>query len=298
LFTNLYFLRDPILRDHNFSDFWDDPGGGGGDPIEQVSADEIERYIRDSYRPNSVKPEMAEGFPPDFYPILRRTFSRPCCESFIRAHPALPITPRDYFLSKAFQFVYSAVVIRYNPDAEILTDRIAVPTSSEIAAALAATLDSFTDENLMTLFDPEFSWWWDLYGDTMRFDLETVLKHFAIRLKGMGSHEGSTQDYPTEEEFFQDIEPAASTLFTQSHPEHAVAAEKAERRRLLEEFKTKCKLAGRKITNADIGLAVKPDSKDPRTIVDKWRACDRRYELYNAQFRRMFREKLALIKGA
>ena len=116
MFKNLYFLRDPAFRNHNFSDFWNAPGGGGGDPIEQISDEAIAGYIRRSYLPDSVMPGRAEGFPPDFHPILPVTLSRPSCESFIRAYLALPVTPRDYYLSKAFQFAYSVVVIRYFPE--------------------------------------------------------------------------------------------------------------------------------------------------------------------------------------
>jgi hypothetical protein len=70
-----------------------------------------------------------------------------------------------------------------------------------------------------------------------------------------------------------------------------VPAERAERRRLLNEYKAKCKAAGRKITYDDIGLAVKPGSQRPRTIVDKWRAGHPDYEGYTEKFLRMFREK-------
>jgi hypothetical protein len=197
LFKNLYFLRDPTFRDHNFSDFWNSPGGGGGDPVEQVSDVEIEKYIRRSYLPNSVRPAVAEGFPPDFNPILPITLSQPCCESFIRAYPTLPVTPRDYYLSKAFQFAFSAVVIHYFPDAAILTDPMAVPPSFTIAESLASSLDIIQERHLAAICEPELRWWWDLYDDTTRLDLEKVLKRFRTRLRRMASHKDTTHDEPT-----------------------------------------------------------------------------------------------------
>lgn len=72
--------------------------------------------------------------------------------------------------------------------------------------------------------------------------------------------------------------------------------EKAARTRERDEYKAECKRAGLKITDDDIGRAVKPNSKRPRDIVQKWRACDPRYEVCDPLIRRVFREKSHLRK--
>jgi hypothetical protein len=86
-------------------------------------------------------------------------------------------------------------------------------------------------------------------------------------------------------------------------------AERAERKPLLDECKAEwSEQAAHKITNEDIGRAVNADLNDLRTLVQKWRVCDRRYEGYRARFLKLFREKpylnpewrqaQGLVKGA
>ena len=178
MFLNLYYLRDPAFRNHNFSDFWND---GGGDPILRVSAEKIQTYITASYRPDPQRPGRLEGFPPDFNCILPMTLSDSCCASFIRTHPELPIAPRDYVLSKAYQFLHAMILIRYSRDAESSGDTWAWPEPFEIRHTLQQSLDQISVEQLKKLCTDDPDWWWDTYADTLRYDLEAVLKKLRTR---------------------------------------------------------------------------------------------------------------------
>jgi hypothetical protein len=70
-----------------------------------------------------------------------------------------------------------------------------------------------------------------------------------------------------------------------------IKAKRSERKRCLQEYKAECEGAGRKVTDADIGRELKPNSKNPRTIVQKWRICDPRYDGYDPKIRQLFHEK-------
>jgi hypothetical protein len=53
---------------------------------------------------------------------------------------------------------------------------------------------------------------------------------------------------------------------------------KAERKALRDAYKAECKAAGVKVTDEMIGRAANSDWKDGRTAVQKWVACDQRYD--------------------
>src|SRR5713101_1649334 len=97
MFRNLYFFS-PNFRNHNFSDFFDD--------IREDSEVYLEAALKEGYADG--------GLEPYFYSILPLTMSPESCASFIRANPQLPITERDYYLSKLFQFLYVPIKIRFS----------------------------------------------------------------------------------------------------------------------------------------------------------------------------------------
>jgi hypothetical protein len=173
LFLNLYYLRDSAFRDHNFSDFWNE--GGGGEPIEPVPERRIVWYIRESYAPDPLRPGRLEGLPPDFQPIIPFTLSAACCDCFLRVHSALPIRPRDYYLSKLYQFLYITLAVRYWPQAEVLVDPVEVTAASEIQEVLQPVLEAIPDEQIQKFCTPEMEWWWNFYRDTLAQDFPTVL---------------------------------------------------------------------------------------------------------------------------
>ena len=180
MFLNLYYLADPCFRNHNFSDFWNESGYA---PVTQEPEWRIEGYIHASYQPDSQRPERFNGFPPDFDPIFPFTLSDTCCDTFVRTHPELPIARRDYFLSKAFQFLYATIVLRYWPNAESLTDPMVVRGASEIREVLQRSLDRLSDQDLPRLCAPELDWWWAVYSDTLNYNVDRVLKGLEKRFR-------------------------------------------------------------------------------------------------------------------
>jgi DNA-binding Xre family transcriptional regulator len=102
MFINLYFSIS-ALRNHNFCNLLQ--------PLERVSEDYIVGHLKGSYRP---RPHF--GLEPYFDSLFEFTLSADCCASFVRANPELPITTRDYYLSKLFQFLYEALVAAYGLD--------------------------------------------------------------------------------------------------------------------------------------------------------------------------------------
>jgi hypothetical protein len=178
MFLNLYYLDDPDFQNHNFSDFNNEGGGG---PILRESARAIQRYISESYKPDPRRPGRLEGFPPDFDYIFPMTLSDGCCASFIRTHPELPITARDYFLSKAFQFLHVMIAIRYWQDDPELPNLWEWPQEFEVRRALQDSLDQISVDQLPTLCGDDLRWWWDTYADTLRHDLESALRRLGAR---------------------------------------------------------------------------------------------------------------------
>jgi hypothetical protein len=180
MFLNLFYLSDSDFQNHNFSDF---NNVGGGDPILRKSARAIQRYIVESYKPDPRRPGRLEGFAPDFDYIFPMTLSDGCCASFIRTHPALPITARDYFLSKAFQFLYVMIAIRYWPDDPELLNVWQWPKEFEVRRALQDSLDQISADQSGTLCGDDLRWWWDTCADTLRYDLEAVLRRLRTRIR-------------------------------------------------------------------------------------------------------------------
>jgi hypothetical protein len=173
MFLNLYFLYDPLFMDHNFSDFWN--YDGGGPPIEREHAIRIRAYLNRSYTQDSKRPGRLEGLPPDFNPIISMTLSTSCCASFIRANPALPITPRDYYLSKLFQFTYDALIERFAIDL----------SNSDLRMHLHEQFERITDEALTP--DGLVRWqdvWWAFYADTLSNSLTDVIRLLEDHITG------------------------------------------------------------------------------------------------------------------
>jgi hypothetical protein len=71
------------------------------------------------------------------------------------------------------------------------------------------------------------------------------------------------------------------------------------RHALCDAYKDECAAEGITVTNVMIARAAYPKSKDPKTVIKKWLAGDRRYgEAYDASFGRVFTEKPHLPKSA
>jgi DNA-binding Xre family transcriptional regulator len=89
------------------------------------------------------------GYIPGLIETLSYTLSPVCCASFIKANPELPISDRDYFLSKLFQFFYQSLLDEGDDPAhwdgaretlERLLD-IAFPETASNRCAELSTLD-------------------------------------------------------------------------------------------------------------------------------------------------------------
>lgn len=162
MFQNLYFLSDPAFRNFNFSDFWSESPARA--PFESVPEEYIEARIRESYAPDSKPPE------PYFYSILPFTLSERCCKAFLRSNPGLPITERDYYLSKLFQFLYRPL---------IESAPIDWSGTDEIAALLCAFLDQLPDRVVSELskFD-----WQGFYQDTWLYEPLEVINRLPQHL--------------------------------------------------------------------------------------------------------------------
>jgi hypothetical protein len=63
--------------------------------------------------------------------------------------------------------------------------------------------------------------------------------------------------------------------------EASIVEQVTERRSRLRAYKD----TGGRITNESVGLILKPDSRDPETIVLRWQNCDPDYESYNSTIR-------------
>lgn len=83
-FENLYFRYD-AFRDHNFNTFLD--------RLEPVPEEYIEARIREAVL-------AGKEIEPYFGPIIPLTLSPKSCASFIRTHPQLPISDRDYYFEQ------------------------------------------------------------------------------------------------------------------------------------------------------------------------------------------------------
>lgn len=102
-FNNLYFSGGPAFRNHNFADFLD----GVDQRTERSIVLEIRRHYEDP----------RGGLSPHIAATYWFTLSPQTCSSFLRANPALPVSERDFCLSKLFQFLYLPLTVRYHLDA-------------------------------------------------------------------------------------------------------------------------------------------------------------------------------------
>jgi len=144
LFRNLYSFCQPF-RDHNWNDFFHD--------LRQDKEDYIERQLEDGYH--------GDGPDPYFYSAFPVTLSPPACESFLR-FTNLPVTARDYYLSKLYQFLYVPLQIKFQLDHR-----------DSVSETLKEFLDGIPGEYIERL--AEFDWD-GFYQDTFDHDLEEVLR--------------------------------------------------------------------------------------------------------------------------
>ncbi len=86
-------------------------------------------------------------------------------------------------------------------------------------------------------------------------------------------------------------EATSTASVTETTAEATLGARRAERRALRDLYRLECKAANVKVTDAMIGLEMKPNSKDPRSIVQHWLRCDPRYQTYDQRIRRFFADK-------
>jgi DNA-binding Xre family transcriptional regulator len=165
MFCNLY-SSSSALRNHNFCSFLQ--------PVERVTEDYIVGHLKQSYLPRPYR-----GLEPYFDSLFELTLSADCCASFIRANPELPIRPRDYYLSKLFQFLYEALVAAYGLDYR----------ETEVRDWVEEFLDSVPNETLDGLWAFDIS---AFHSDSTRLPLEQLLgrlreflpKNTAVTIEG------------------------------------------------------------------------------------------------------------------
>src|SRR6266851_8715283 len=122
MFCNLYYSAcGRIFQDHNFTDY--------GGSLEKRSAKEVHH--------DALEAELTQPggiVDPRYVATVRKTLSPECFASFMRTVD-VPVTKRDYYLSKLFQFFVSALLFRcgFNEEAE------------ESCRALAKMLDGIAD---------------------------------------------------------------------------------------------------------------------------------------------------------
>jgi hypothetical protein len=171
VFLNLYSLKDPAFRNHNFNDFGNTYGGR--EAIEQATAEWIVERLKGSFEPDPKRPGHLKGIEPYFHSILPMTLSVRCENSFIRSNPALPINSRDYFLSKLLQFLIEALTAKYGYD-----------PLSDMEAKLHEILDRVPSDRIPPAKRIDcVSLWWETYWDC--HDCEAygdVLDHLATRI--------------------------------------------------------------------------------------------------------------------
>ena len=131
MFRNLYFQVSSFI-DFNFSDFLDQ--------LDEVREEYLEARIREGLRGEDIEPY--------FDPIIPLTLRPESCRSFIRANPGLPITERDYYLSKLFQYVSLLIKNKF---------RLGFEQLEGLRERLEEVLDQIPDELLPELH--RFDWW-------------------------------------------------------------------------------------------------------------------------------------------
>jgi hypothetical protein len=106
LFVNLYFSSRQF-KDYNWTDFYGD--------ARPVTLSDLQKQTRDHVF-------ASYGFDGEFLATLRFTLSQRCAAGFTRENPGLPIDFRDYVLSKLFEFIFEAIVMRFDftdPDGQL-----------------------------------------------------------------------------------------------------------------------------------------------------------------------------------
>ena len=171
MFHNLYFL-EPEFADFNFCDFLG--------RFEKVGELYVKARLEEQFRREQIEPY--------FWPIIPLTLQSGSCGSFLRAHSGLPITDRDYYLSKLFQFLYLAITIGFALDfngAEVLR------------GYLEDRLDKIPDDLLpqLHLFD-----WQAFLDDVTELDQDRSLgalpKHFPERIASILTEANSDRSAP------------------------------------------------------------------------------------------------------
>ena len=152
-FRNLFFQFTP-LRDHNFSDFLD--------RLDEVKEVFLEAKFREGYREGTIEPY--------FDPVIPLSLSPTSCLSFLRAYAKWPITERDYYLSKLFQYLYLPIEIRYGIDYH---------DEDRVRRRLEGILGQIPDEVLRELHRWD---WWSFYSDTCELDLDELCDRLSERL--------------------------------------------------------------------------------------------------------------------
>ena len=152
VFVNLNMSEDPTIRerfwDYTFTDF-------GG--FRRVMAGELS-HMRHDLNPGSV--------PPGFHEMAVITLSHQSYDGFLRENP-LPITERDYQLSKMHQIVYGLVIPDNGDPGHFLSGQ------------LEAVLDRTPDEVLPRLAESD---WKRLHADSWAYNAETVIERLPLYL--------------------------------------------------------------------------------------------------------------------
>lgn len=142
--------------------------------MEQVTAEWIAATLKRSFHPNPKRPGQLGGIEPYFDPILPMTFSMRCGISFIRANPSLPISRRDFFLSKLLQFVIEALKAKFGDE-----------RTGDMENRLHEILDRVPADRIPP--DSRVDWvglWWDTYWDCHDCPAYgDVLGHLEIRIE-------------------------------------------------------------------------------------------------------------------
>jgi hypothetical protein len=165
VFRNLFFFSK-TFRNHNFNDFFGD--------LRRDSEGYFETALRSGYTGEQ------SGVEPYFYQMFPTTMAPETCSSFIRANPDLPITERDYCLSKLFQFIYVPLVERFGLEYG----------ESDVREQIETFLDSIGAELLphLSKFD-----WLGFYDNTHQFEIGAILDRLPEHLPPVANFAGGDE---------------------------------------------------------------------------------------------------------
>lgn len=130
------------------------------EPVPDPASDlELALLDSGSYPPNT-----------DLIPTLCFTLSPACCRSFLEKHRGMPLTERDYYLSKLYQFFSLALLHEERGRPEIVADHLEEILDSTFAdRANIENADRANIENLALLE------WVKIFVDYKRKDLENII---------------------------------------------------------------------------------------------------------------------------